>query len=69
MVSAGGVIHATAVELHGETSEQAAARVRGIGDTLARVLREATRAGVTPAAAARALARRRLDTAGRAPGR
>ncbi|WP_233512278.1 Glu/Leu/Phe/Val dehydrogenase family protein [Micromonospora deserti] len=61
VVSAGGIIHATAVELHHETSQQAAARVLRIGDTLARVLRDAARAGVTPAAAATNLARQRLQ--------
>ncbi|MFD7479552.1 Glu/Leu/Phe/Val dehydrogenase dimerization domain-containing protein [Streptomyces sp. NPDC059837] len=60
VVSAGGVLHATAVELHHETGEQATARVLGIGDTLARILRDAAQADVTPAAAALALARHRI---------
>jgi leucine dehydrogenase len=59
VVSAGGIIHATAIELHHETTEQATARVLRIGDTLARILHDATQAGVTPAAAALALARQR----------
>jgi leucine dehydrogenase len=62
VVGAGGIIHATAVELHHETSAQAAVRVRGIGDTLTGVLRAARAAGSTPAAAARARARRRLGS-------
>jgi leucine dehydrogenase len=60
VVSAGGVLHATAVERHHETGEQATARVLGIGDTLARILRDAAQADVTPAAAALALARHRI---------
>ncbi|MGX6601778.1 hypothetical protein ACWKSP_06530 [Micromonosporaceae bacterium Da 78-11] len=52
IVSAGGIIHATAVELRHETTGQAAARVAAIGDTLAAVLRTAERAGITPAQAA-----------------
>lgn len=60
VVSAGGIIHATAVELHGETSEQAGVRVRGIGDTLAGILRTARATGSTPAEAARRLAGQRI---------
>jgi hypothetical protein len=36
VVSAGNVIHSTAVELHRETTEHAAGRVARIGDTVAR---------------------------------
>ncbi|MEO3743037.1 Glu/Leu/Phe/Val dehydrogenase dimerization domain-containing protein [Plantactinospora sp. B5E13] len=57
VVSAGGIIHATAVELHHETSAQATARVRGIADTLTGILRTARAAGSTPADAARSRAR------------
>ncbi|MEU4480315.1 Glu/Leu/Phe/Val dehydrogenase dimerization domain-containing protein [Micromonospora sp. NPDC023966] len=60
VVSAGGIIHATAVELHGETSEQAAVRVHGIADTLTGVLRTARATGSTPATAARSRARQRI---------
>jgi leucine dehydrogenase len=63
VVSAGGVIHATAVELHHETIEQATARVLRIGDTVAGILQDATQAGVTPAAAALTLARQRIQQA------
>jgi len=63
VVSAGGVLHATAVELHHETTEQATARVLGIGDTLAHILRDTAEAGVTPAAAALTLARDRIRRA------
>lgn len=57
IVSAGGIIHATAVELRHETSAQATERVRGIGATLTEILRAASTAGITPAEAAR----RRVD--------
>ncbi|WP_433830238.1 Glu/Leu/Phe/Val dehydrogenase dimerization domain-containing protein [Actinoplanes sp. CA-015351] len=57
VVSAGGIIHATAVELHHETSEQAGARVEAIAGTLTEILRTT---GSTPLAAARAKARRRM---------
>ncbi|MCW2143100.1 leucine dehydrogenase [Actinoplanes cyaneus] len=49
VVSAGGLIHATAVELLHETPEQVAARLHGIGDTLATILQTAATTGVTPA--------------------
>lgn len=65
VVSAGGVIHATAVELHHETARQAADRVARIGDTVAGLLATARHTGVTPAAAALGLARRRIQDAGR----
>nr|BFE71108.1 hypothetical protein GCM10020092_044090 [Actinoplanes digitatis] len=54
IVSAGGIIHAVAVELRGESAARAAARVDGIAGTLAGVLRAARAADSTPAAAARA---------------
>ncbi|MGS2619641.1 Glu/Leu/Phe/Val dehydrogenase dimerization domain-containing protein [Micromonospora sp. LZ34] len=60
VVSAGGIIHATAVELHHETSAQATVRVRGIADTLAGILRTARVTGSTPAGAARSWARQRI---------
>ena len=60
VVSAGGIIHATAVELHHETTDQATARITAIGDTLTAVLRSARAEGTTPLAAARAAARRRI---------
>ena len=65
VVSAGGIVHATAVELHHETSEQATARVHAIGDTLAEVLRTARDEGTTPAAAARARAEKLIAGARR----
>ncbi|MEV7327282.1 hypothetical protein [Micromonospora sp. NPDC093244] len=61
IVSAGGIIHATAVELHRETSAQAAARVHGIADTLTDILRIAHATGSTPAAAARSRARHQIE--------
>ena len=60
VVSAGGIIHATAVELHHETSAQATTRVRGIADTLTDILRTARAATSTPAAAARSRAEQRM---------
>ncbi|MEV4703979.1 Glu/Leu/Phe/Val dehydrogenase dimerization domain-containing protein [Actinoplanes sp. NPDC049316] len=57
VVSAGGIVHATAVELRHETSGQATARVRAIGETLAEILRTARATETTPAAAARSRAR------------
>lgn len=63
VVGAGGVIHATAVELRGETPAQATVRVRGIAGTLTAVLDAADRAGVTPLAAAHELARSRIAAA------
>ena len=62
IVSAGGVIHATAVELHRETTAQATTRIAGIADTLTELLHTARRSGVTPAAAARQHARQRIRT-------
>lgn len=63
IVSAGGVIHATGVELRRETAAQVHSRVVGIADTLTAVLRAANRSGTTPAAAARRLARQRIAAA------
>jgi glutamate dehydrogenase/leucine dehydrogenase len=63
VVSAGGVIHATAVELRHETAEQATRRVARIGDTVAHVLETAQQAATTPAAAALELARQRIQKA------
>ena len=61
IVSAGGIIHATAAELHRETSAQVTARVHGIADTLTDILRTARATGSTPATAARARARHRME--------
>jgi len=60
VVSAGGIIHATAVELLHETSAQATIRVCGIADTLAGILRTARTTGTTPAQAAQSRARQRI---------
>ncbi|WP_345511446.1 Glu/Leu/Phe/Val dehydrogenase dimerization domain-containing protein [Phytohabitans houttuyneae] len=59
VVSAGGVIYGTGVELRGLSPEAALAEVRGIGATVTRILR----AGGSPHAAAKALARERLTAA------
>lgn len=53
VVSAGGIIHATAIELRGASAAEAMAEVRAIGDTLTTLLRAAASAGITPAEAAR----------------
>ncbi|MET7400505.1 Glu/Leu/Phe/Val dehydrogenase dimerization domain-containing protein [Dactylosporangium sp. NPDC005572] len=60
VVSAGGVLYAASVELHGSSPAEATARVESIGDTLASVLRTASTRGITPLAAADALAEARL---------
>jgi len=60
VVGAGGVIHATGIELRHETNAQATARVRGIAETLTEVLADARRTGSTPLAAAREMVRSRL---------
>ncbi len=60
MVSAGGVVSATAVELHHETPAQVTARLEGIADTLTEVFAAARRDGITPSAAAAAEAGRRI---------
>ncbi len=49
VVSAGGLIHATAVELLHETPEQVTARLHDIGTTLTRILQRAAAAATTPA--------------------
>jgi leucine dehydrogenase len=60
VVSAGGIIHATAVELHHQTPAQATVRVRAIADTLTDILQTAHTTGSTPADAARCRARQRI---------
>jgi leucine dehydrogenase len=67
IVSAGGIIYATAVELRHEGSAQATARVRGIADTLTDILRAAHAAASTPAAAARRRAEQRIRDGHRHP--
>ncbi len=64
VVNAGGIVN-IAVELRPEGYDAAVARrdCRAIGDTLAQVLADADAAGVTPLAAANALAERRLAAA------
>jgi leucine dehydrogenase len=61
VVSAGGIIYATAVELLHETSAQATTRVHGVADTLAGILRTARATGSTPAEAAHRRARQRIQ--------
>ncbi|MEV0895525.1 Glu/Leu/Phe/Val dehydrogenase dimerization domain-containing protein [Actinoplanes sp. NPDC049802] len=56
VVSAGGIVHAVAAELHREPAERVAARVTGIGDTLTGILNAARETSCTPAAAAARLA-------------
>jgi glutamate dehydrogenase/leucine dehydrogenase len=52
VVSAGGIIHATAIELRGTAPADAMAEVQAIGDTLTALLRTAASTGITPAEAA-----------------
>ncbi|HWS36306.1 MAG TPA: Glu/Leu/Phe/Val dehydrogenase dimerization domain-containing protein [Actinoplanes sp.] len=56
VVSAGGIIHAIATELHHETPEQVAARIDAVGATLSGILSAARETSSTPAAATRRLA-------------
>jgi glutamate dehydrogenase/leucine dehydrogenase len=60
IVSAGGIIYATGVELQHLGEARASERVRGIAVTLAEVLREAAAAGEPPAEAARRRVERAL---------
>jgi leucine dehydrogenase len=60
VVNAGGVLHLAGYERLGWTSEEMAARLAGIGDTLRDVFEVAKRDGVTPEAAANGLALRRI---------
>ncbi|MFG2800843.1 Glu/Leu/Phe/Val dehydrogenase family protein [Streptomyces pseudovenezuelae] len=60
VVSAGGVIHATGVELRGESEEQLTERLSGIAATLRQVFRTARAQGITPSDAATDLARQRV---------
>jgi leucine dehydrogenase len=60
VVSAGGVVYATSLELGGHPPEQALKRVRGIGDAVAEILAAAKRDGMSPHRAARHLAEQRL---------
>ncbi len=53
VVSAGGVIHAVAIERERATAQQARQRVTAIGDTFTTILDEARSRGVSPARAAR----------------
>jgi len=64
VVNAGGIIN-IAVELEptGYDPRRARTRVRGIGDTLRRIVDDAAATGATPLAAAMALARERLAEA------
>lgn len=52
VVSAGGVIHAVAIERERATAQQAHQRVMAIGDTLTTILNEARSRGFSPARAA-----------------
>ncbi len=67
VINAGGVIHLAGYETLGWDEATMAARLAGIGETLAQVFAEADRDRITTAEAADRLARARLDT-GRASG-
>jgi leucine dehydrogenase len=60
VVSAGGVIHATGVEVRGESEEQLTERLSGIAATLRQVFHMARTHRTTPADAAAELARQRV---------
>ncbi len=64
IANAGGLINVYR-ELHGYDEQRATALVLGIEQVMADVFEHAAEAGTTPLAAARALARRRLDAAPR----
>jgi glutamate dehydrogenase/leucine dehydrogenase len=63
VVNAGGAIAITGIESLGWSTERAEREVRGIADTLSRVLDLAEAEGLTTEAAARRLADQRLDSA------
>jgi leucine dehydrogenase len=63
VVNAGGAIAITGIESLGWSAERAEREVRGIADTLSRVLDLAEAEGLTTEAAARRLADQRLDSA------
>ncbi|MDJ1133012.1 Glu/Leu/Phe/Val dehydrogenase family protein [Streptomyces iconiensis] len=60
LVSSGGVIHATGVELRQESEEQLTERIDGIAATLRQVFHTARTRRTTPALAARQLAGQRI---------
>jgi len=63
VVGSGGVVNALAVELDGRSAAEAAELVEGIGATVAALVDDARRAGITPAQAARERAEARLNAA------
>jgi len=64
VANAGGIINiAVELEPEGYSPERARERVRGVGETMRLVLSDAAQRGVTPLAAAKALAERRLTEA------
>ncbi|MEV6350112.1 Glu/Leu/Phe/Val dehydrogenase dimerization domain-containing protein [Actinoplanes sp. NPDC051851] len=62
IVSAGGIIHATAVELRHESPAQVTARLHAIGGTLTEILHQARASGTTPASAAASAAHSRFSS-------
>ena len=66
VVNAGGVIYLDSAAKQLGTRPQIFERVAGIGDTLRRIFDEATASGITPLAAAEALAAERLAAGSRA---
>jgi glutamate dehydrogenase/leucine dehydrogenase len=60
VASAGGIVHAVAVELYQEPEDVVAARIERIGETLTEVYRRAAESGVAPATAAERLVAARL---------
>lgn len=64
VVNAGGVLHLAGYETLGWDEARMTQELRGIAATLTRVLETAQRGGITTEAAAKALARERIDAAG-----
>jgi leucine dehydrogenase len=63
VINAGGVIQLVGLEDNGWDEEELDRNLRGIGDTLRQVFRDADESGITPAAAAEQLAAQRIAAA------
>jgi glutamate dehydrogenase/leucine dehydrogenase len=63
VINAGGVIQLVGLEDNGWDEEELGRNLRGIGDTLRQVFRDADESGITPAAAAEQLAAQRIAAA------
>jgi leucine dehydrogenase len=65
VVNAGGVVYGAAIEIAHNTTEEAMQRVAGIADTLTGIFERAETDGVTPLAAASAVANEHIEQARR----